>query len=59
MAVIEKKIDERMLVGNLILFVHGWCCFWLAPSVLGFGQTPATLGVGRRLARRRTGSRFR
>jgi hypothetical protein len=26
-AVVEKKIDERILVGSVFLFVHGWCCF--------------------------------
>ena len=24
--VIEKKIEERILMGRVILFVHGWCC---------------------------------
>jgi DNA-binding CsgD family transcriptional regulator len=47
------------MVGSLALFVHGWCCFWLAPSVFGLGRTPAIPGGGEEVGARRTGSRFR
>jgi hypothetical protein len=29
-AVVEKEIDEWILVGSLFVFVHGWCCFGLS-----------------------------
>ena len=28
-AVVAKEIDEWILGGNLFVFVHGWCCFWI------------------------------
>jgi hypothetical protein len=26
-AFIQKEIEEGILLGSLMLFVHGWCCF--------------------------------
>lgn len=49
-AVLEKEVDEIWMLDILFLFVHGLCCFWLAPSASGRGQAPTTLEGRQRAA---------
>ena len=41
-AVSVTDVDEIWMLDILCLFVHGLCCFWLAPSALGRGLAPTT-----------------
>ena len=48
-AVLEKEVDEIWMLDILGLFVHGLCCFWLAPSASGRARA-STTPKGRRRA---------
>jgi len=50
-AAVEKEIDERILLGILVLFVHGWCCSGLSTfSIQPWtdAYNPGGSGAGRR-----------